>query len=103
MKKTFIELEDKVFDALEDSASVLGTTVAALTVRIVKDYVHSSKMGKSATVGSNPRLSDFPWIGAGRSKDDDPNRPVSVYHDDELDEVYSEKIRKMRDYVNDLR
>ena len=103
MKQTIIELEDSVFDALEETASVQGTTVAALSVRIVKDYVHSYKIEKSGVVGANPRLSDFPWIGAGRSKDDDPNRPVSVYHDDELDEVYSEKIRKMRDYVNDLR
>ena len=131
MKKTIIELEDKVFDALEESASVQGTTLAALSVRIVKDYVHSYKIEKSReplnkpptrpfslcdyaaihgliqtiprVVGANQRLSDFPWIGAGRSKGDDPNRPVSVYHDEELEKVYGEKVRKMRDYMNDLR
>ena len=99
MKKTIIELEDSVLDALEESASARGTTVAALTVRIVKDYVHSSKIEKPRAVGANPCLSDFPWIGAGRSKDNDPNRPVSIHHDDELDEVLGEKIRKMRDYM----
>ena len=103
MKKTIIELEDTVFDALEESVSVQGTTVSALSVRIVKDYVHSYKIEKTEVVGANARLSDFPWIGAGRSKDDNPNRPVSIHHDDELDEVYGEKIRKMRDYLNDLR
>ena len=103
MKKTIIELEDKVFDALEESASVQGTTLAALSVRIVKDYVHSYKIEKSRVVGANQRLSDFPWIGAGRSKGDNPNGPVSIHHDEELEKVYGEKIRKMRDYVNDLR
>lgn len=103
MRKTTIELEDSVFEALEESASAQGTTVTALTVRIVKDYAHSSKIEKSGVVGANPRLSDFPWIGAGRSKGDDPNRPASIHHDEALDEVFGEKIRKMRDYVNDLR
>ena len=103
MRKTTIELEDSVFEALEESASAQGTTVTALTVRIVKDYVHSSKMDESRAGGANPSLSDFPWIGAGRSKGDDPNRPASIHHDEVLDEVFGEKIRKMRDYVNDLR
>ena len=93
MRKTTIELEDSVLDALEESASAQGTTVTALTVRIVNDYAHSSKIEKYGVVGANPRLSDFPWIGAGRSKDNDPNRPVSIHHDDELDEVFGEKIR----------
>ena len=103
MKQTIIELEDSVFDALEETASEQGTTVEALTMRIVKDYVHSSRMDKSGAVGANQCLSDFPWIGAGMSRGDDINRSVSIHHDEALDEVYGEKIRKMRDYVNDLR
>ena len=99
MKKTIIELEDSVFNALEESASGQGTTVAALTVRIVKDYVHGSKIEKAGV----RELSDFLWIGAGKSKDDNRNRPVSIHHDEALDEVYGEKMRKMRDYMNDIR
>ena len=84
MKRTQIQLEQSAYKLLKNRAHAENRSMASVIRDAVDAYLEMPKHPKRKL-----KLSDFSFIGSGRSDDKGP-KPLSVYHDDALYEIYQD-------------
>ncbi len=82
MKRTQIQLDEAMYHLAKNRAYSEGRSMSALIRDAVAEYLVEPKGSKRKLT-----ISDFSFIGSGRSKPTDP-RPLSVRHDEALAEDY---------------
>ena len=78
MKRTQLQLEDKIYELLRRKAFEENISMAFLVRRALERYLTEQQTGR-------PGIEAFTFIGSGRSKQD-LNGPISEWHDDALAE-----------------
>jgi plasmid stability protein len=87
MKRTQIQLDDAVYEALRRRAFERQTSMAAVVREVLAEALGLGKGPRRAS------LADFSFVGCGRSAER-PERPVSEHHDEALVEALSEKLHR---------
>jgi len=87
MRRTQIQLDEETHTALRRLAYEQGTSMAS----IIRETLNES-LGKKTGRRPPKRISDFPFIGAGRS-DQKKGAPVSERHDEALAHALAKKTR----------
>ena len=78
MKRTQLQLDDKIYELLRRKAFDENISMASLIRRALERYLSEQKTQR-------PGIEAFTFIGSGRSKPD-MNGPVSERHDEALAE-----------------
>ncbi|MGH7371904.1 MAG: ribbon-helix-helix protein, CopG family [Candidatus Methylomirabilales bacterium] len=87
MKRTQIQLDERIYETLRRRAFEKGCSISALIRELL---AHALGTGRARR---RPTMKDFTFIGAGRSSQGRLS-PVSERHDEALEEALSRKHRR---------